>query len=465
MWISSRVFGPAAIGLAFALLGSSVGAQVAGGGPTAVAMAGCGGDLARLSPLSGWQARWPAELAQVSRLDAAGRAAALARWRAAPGALDADLAALRPGGAPAAVAGRVREQIGGLLQGPIAPELTDPDWRAFLDGDLREAIVRFERHLATAYVSAAPDGSPLAGSAAGQACFAGAVAQWTSMTISPEALEAAGRRDLARYRAQLADLAGIPERELPALLERLRAGDPAARREDILAVTRAALARAEAAAPRAFGDIAIAPLSVTPIAANLEATLPAGFYAPADGAAPARYDINLSRPADRRLMAEAIAFHEGVPGHHLGFVLAKAPGTFNSGFVEGWGIYAEHLAEELGLYSTRQDRMGAAAKHLWASARLVIEPGLHVRGWSRAQAIVFLRENSALSEAEAAVEVDRYLAMPGQSVAYMLGHDVIAEARARTERRQGAAFDLAAFHRAVLEPGPRPLARLAAEFP
>jgi uncharacterized protein (DUF885 family) len=455
----------AGIAAVLALLATPSAAQVAGGGAAAVAMAGCGHDLARLNPITGWQARWPRELAQVANLDAAGRAAALERWSVASAALEADRAALRPGSASRAVVERVLGQIDGLLQGPIAPELHDPAWRGVLDGELRRAIAGFGQRLRADYLLKAPDGSSLAASPEGHACFAGAVEQWTSLKVSPDDLEAAGTRDLARYRAELARLAGAPEAELPAVLDRLRAPREGVSRDAILAISRAAIARAQAAAPRTFGTAAVGALEVVPIPAALEPAMPAGVYVQASGGAPARYEINLSRPGERRLMAEAIAFHEGVPGHHLGFSLAKDAGAFNAGFVEGWGIYAEHLADELGLYSTTEDRMGAAAKHLWASARLVIEPGLHVRGWSRDQAIAFLRANSALSETEAAIEVDRYLAMPGQSVAYMLGHDAIAEARARTERRQGAAFDLAAFHRAILEPGPRPLAQLVAEFP
>ena len=164
-------------------------------------------------------------------------------------------------------------------------------------------------------------------------------------------------------------------------------------------------------------------------------------------------------------MVEAIAFHEGVPGHHLAFSSATTPGIFNSGFVEGWAIYAEHLADELGLYSRPEDRMGAAAKHLWASARLIVEPGLHVHGWSRDRAIAFMRENTPLSDEEIGVEVDRYLALPGQSVAYMVGYDAIRRARERTRQRDGAAFDLKAFHRRLLAPGSQSLDEIEAAFP
>ena len=162
-------------------------------------------------------------------------------------------------------------------------------------------------------------------------------------------------------------------------------------------------------------------------------------------------------------MTEVIAFHETLPGHHIRAALGLPAGQFNSGFLEGWGIYAEYLADEMGLYSSETDRAGMMAKHLWAASRLVVEPGLHLRGWTRAQAIAFMRGHTTLSDAEIAVEVDRYIASPGQSLSYMLGYDRIMGARRYAERVMGRRFDLRQFHQIVLGPGSRPLDRMVAD--
>lgn len=460
-----------ALGLALLALAGPAFGQALGGGEAAQPMAVCGGDLARLNQLSGWQGRWPRELAAIAALPAAEQENALERWRAAPASLRAEIETLRTSlaqgkAAPAAVARRVLDQVDGLLAAGIAPGLTDAAWRTFLDGELKAELTAYANFLRQTYIPAAPDGSSLAGSPGGRACFEGAVKTWSSRAITADELEAMGRRDLAAYRAELTRLAGLPPESSAKALEQVRglATRSTATREDILRLSQDAIARAQAAAPRAFDAAGLAPLEVRPVPAALESSLPAGLYEPAGPGRPAAYAINLSRPGERRAMVEAIAFHEGAPGHHLAFSMAKAPGTFNSGFVEGWAIYAEHLADELGLYSSAEDRMGAAAKHLWAASRLVVEPGLHVHGWSRQQAIDFLRQNTALPDAEIAIEVDRYLALPGQSVAYMVGYDSIRRARERTERREGAGFDLKRFHARLLEPGPRGLEALETEF-
>ena len=204
-------------------------------------------------------------------------------------------------------------------------------------------------------------------------------------------------------------------------------------------------------------------MSVAALPPAMEASAAAGFYRSAAGGRPAAYVINLARPEERRLMAEAIAFHETLPGHHVRAALGLPAGDFNSGFAEGWGIYAEYLADEMGLYSSRLDRAGMMAEHLWAASRLVVEPGLHLHGWTRERAVAFMRAHTALSDAEIAVEVDRYIATPGQSLSYMLGYDRIAGARRHAERVLGRRFDLRRFHDIVLGPGSRPLDRVHAD--
>jgi len=196
---------------------------------------------------------------------------------------------------------------------------------------------------------------------------------------------------------------------------------------------------------------------------GIKASVAAGFYRPPQGGKSAAYVINLSRPQDRRLMAEVIAFHETLPGHHVGAGLGLPAGTFNSGFLEGWGIYSEYLADEMGLYGSSFDRTGMMAKHLWAASRLVIEPGLHLHGWTRQQAIDFMRLHTALAVPKIELEIDRYISTPGQSLSYMLGYDRIADARAYAKKQLGSRFDVRDFHDVVLGKGVRPLDEMRAD--
>lgn len=440
----------------------------AGGGPATAALASCDTDLKRLNPLTGWQARWTGELAA----QASGSPATLLEdWRGAPALLAEDMTSLRAGldhktAAPASVARLVLMQIDAWLAAGISPAAASAEQRAFLDGPLREAIVAYRDFLEDSYIPAAPQGSSLAGGEQGRACYAAAVREWTSLDVSADEIEAAGRELMAAARTRLLTYARAAPDELPTVLARLRAGDLSSKatRQTILDTSKAAMERARIALATWFDGPAPPQIEIEPVAAGLEASLPAGFYRPASGGKPAAYMINLSRPKERALMAEAIAFHETLPGHHLQMT-ATADGRFNAGFIEGWGVYAEHLAAQMGLYSGAEALMGSAAKDLWGASRLIIEPGLHVRGWSRDQAVDWMVTNTTVSRTEAEVEVDRYLALPGQSLTYMLGYREITAARDRAKLRAGADFDIKAFHKAVLQPGPRPLTQVRSLFP
>lgn len=284
---------------------------------------------------------------------------------------------------------------------------------------------------------------------------------FTSLDLPAADIERLGWRLLGRTEGELAQLYGIPRTGVPALLAKLRVRrEPSFGAGELVSISAAAIGRAEAAMPRLFLRPVPGPVKVVPMPEQMQASGSAGFYRHARDGSPAAFVINLSRPQDRRLMAEVIAFHEALPGHHSQVILALAPGTFNSGFAEGWALYAEYLADEMGLYSGRLDRAGMMAKHLWAASRLVVEPGLHLHGWSRNQAIGFMRAHTALSDAEIAVEVDRYIATPGQSLSYMLGYDTIARARQYAEGKLGRRFDLRRFHEVVLSRGARPLGKV-----
>jgi len=178
------------------------------------------------------------------------------------------------------------------------------------------------------------------------------------------------------------------------------------------------------------------------------------------------FQVNTSRPAERpRFESAALAFHESVPGHHLQRSLGQSSSepsivTYLGGVTalsEGWALYAEGLAEEMGLYETDLELAGRWTMAALRASRLVVDTGLHDRGWSRTEAIAFLVAHTALSSESAAVEVERYLLWPGQALAYAVGESEIRRLRGIAEAELGDSFDLRSFHRVVLEGGDVPL--------
>jgi uncharacterized protein (DUF885 family) len=205
-----------------------------------------------------------------------------------------------------------------------------------------------------------------------------------------------------------------------------------------------------------------------------EGSAPDGYALPAaDGSRPGRYRINTANPTRKpRAGLESTAFHETIPGHHLQLAIAmERPGAHpltvllpSTGFMEGWGLYAEQLAAELGLFSGDVDRLGRLSNEAFRAARLVVDPGLHVLGWSRQRAIDYMLQNVARSRAQVELEVDRYIIMPGQATSYMIGQLEILRLRERARAALGPRFDLRAFHDRVLEDGALTLPMLRAKI-
>jgi uncharacterized protein (DUF885 family) len=258
--------------------------------------------------------------------------------------------------------------------------------------------------------------------------------------------------------------------DLTEIFERFRS-DPDLRWRDadqLLDAARSAISRAEAAAPEWFGlrpekscEIRTVPEDEAPGAAL-------AYYLPAslDGSRPGIYFANTYKVTERaRLNSESLAFHEAVPGHHFqlsisqkltDLPLLRRIAPFNA-YAEGWGLYAERLADEMGLYSDDLSRLGMLSNDSLRAARLVVDTGLHALGWSRQQAIDYMRDNSPIAAVEAASEIDRYIADPGQALAYMVGRLEIQRIRAAAQERLGERFDIREFHDVVLGNGSLPL--------
>ena len=302
----------------------------------------------------------------------------------------------------------------------------------------------------------------------GAACYARLIKVHTSLDLPAEEIHRIGLAELARVQAEMRVLGkqALGTDSLAEIRRRLL-DDKALKfktRAEIEASARATLARATAAEPRFLGRLPRTPCVVRPIDAFEEKDSPIAYYRPAaiDGSRPGTYYINTYEPETRgRYEVEALAFHESIPGHHIQIALAqeltglpefrKHLGV--TAFVEGWGLYAEGLADELGLYSGPLERLGRLSFSAWRAIRLVVDTGVHALGWSRAKAIAFMEDNAALSRDNVVNEVDRYIAWPGQALAYKLGELEIRRVRADAETRLGAAFDLRAFHDALLGAG------------
>ena len=204
-----------------------------------------------------------------------------------------------------------------------------------------------------------------------------------------------------------------------------------------------------------------APCKVLPVPTQSEKHAPPAYYYPplADGSRDGTYFLNTYKAETKSVFeAESVAFHEAIPGHHLDRTIAvELQGvpdfqryTASTAFVEGWGLYSEQLANEMGLYSNNVQQLGRLGNDAWRACRLVLDTGMHGMGWSRDQAIDFFRSNSPIEEINSNIETDRYIAWPGQACAYKMGQIKIEELRSQAENELGENFDIRYFHDEVL---------------
>lgn len=292
----------------------------------------------------------------------------------------------------------------------------------------------------------------------------------TGLPMRPDELHAVG---LAEVTESLpAELAAVGERQfgtgdLAVVFARLR-DDPDLRYrsgDEIVDHARSCLDAAQAAMGEWFGIVPQAPCVLTPVPDYLEADAPSAYYTPPapDGSRPGEYHVNLHAATDRgRAETAATAFHEAIPGHHLQLAIAaertelpafRRLSWMHTAFVEGWALYTERLADEMGLYRTDLDRLGMLAADAWRACRLVVDTGLHALGWTRQQAIDFMVEHAPVNRDEIVVEIDRYIGMPAQALAYKVGQREIMRLRAEAKATLGPAFDIRSFHDAVLGGG------------
>ena len=310
----------------------------------------------------------------------------------------------------------------------------------------------------------------------GGEAYAGAIRRHTSLDLAPLDIHNIGLDEIAQIRGQYRELGSrvLGTDSLTMIYQHLR-NDPALRFENveqIVAAAQASMDRARAAIPDWFGRLPQTDCVMAQIPGPGAEQAPLAFYLPpaVDGSRPGTYFINTTEPATRtRYESEALAFHESIPGHHLQIAIAQELGgipefrkhALVTAYVEGWGLYTERLADEMGLYSGDLERMGILSFDSWRAGRLVVDTGMHALGWSRDEAIEYLIMNSPQAPNNIETEIDRYIGRPGQALAYKLGQREIFRLRDEAQRRLGADFDIKGFHDVVLDSGPVPLPLLA----
>lgn len=360
------------------------------------------------------------------------------------------------------------------------PELSGPraaEREVLLAEAVRPAFARYRELVDSEVV---PHGRPphapgLCRLPGGEAAYALLSRAHTTTDRDPDELHRTGLELIEELAAEYAEVGAraFGVGTVDEVHDRLRT-DPALRwrgPEELLEAARTAVGRAERAAPGWFRRVPDGRCAVRPVPQEEAPRVTAYYRPPApDGSRPGTYFANTHRAVERdRFTAEAVAFHEAVPGHHFQLALAQqTPGlpplrrtADITAYTEGWALYAERLADEMGLYSDDLARLGMLAEDSARAARLVVDTGLHARGWTRQQAVGFLRAHTLLSEVDIQAETDRYIEWPGQAPAYMVGRLEIQRLRSAAERALGARFDLKAFHDLVLGNGPVPLNVLA----
>lgn len=354
------------------------------------------------------------------------------------------------------------ERAGRLVETVIRPAMAD-----YRDG-LVEHVIPMARP---------PEKSGLVWMADGDVIYRHMIHKYTQLDRSPEQIHEIGLHWATEVLpAQWAEVGkrAVGIDDMKGLFSHLN-NDPSFRftsAEEMLDHARATITRAWEAVDDWFGARPETPCQVVPVPASMAPAMPPAYYMqpPPDRSREGTYFLNTYKPEERdRFQFEATHFHEAIPGHHFDRSLASELDgipmfrRFSQVYAhtEGWGLYAERLADEMGLYSSDVDRLGMLAADAWRSGRLVVDTGLHALGWSRDRAIDWLLEWTPIGRLTVEQEVDRYIGMPGQALSYKMGQLEIMRLRAEAEQRRAGDFDIKGFHDTLLISGAMTLPLLA----
>jgi len=443
----------------------------------------CQTDLWNISPTwTGWQFMFASTLAiqpiatAEEQQDAIDRIVDVARF------LKTDISNLRRGldqgyAAPQSNVVAVIDQVTSLIESPaddspmFSPAARSDNesfvsgYREAYESTLKPALVDYRDFLTNDYQGR--DGIGVGNNPNGEACYAASVRYWSSVSITPEQIHRSGLSEMARIQSEMLQIAqdSFATDDVKGLLAELRTNPEYTfgSEKEMLDYVGAAVQRGKEAVPRWFGNVPDAELVIIPSPAY-EKDSGGGFYSAgaADGSRPGTYQVGTYNPQGiSKAGPEATAFHESYPGHHLQVSLALMNQSLHpilryigvSGSVEGWALYTERLADEMGLYSSDIARLGMLSNEAYRAARLVVDPGMHVMGWSRDDAIQYMLDHTAEGIDSLTSEVDRYAAVPGQATSYLLGSLEIQRLRKKAELALGDAFDIRDFHDRILANG------------
>jgi uncharacterized protein (DUF885 family) len=451
----------------------------------------CHDELWPVSQMTGWQVGYGYLVTIQPVGDDDARRDALARWSTLPRYIDTEIANLREGitrgyTSPKLNVQIVIDQIRTLVASslkdspfgsPIARDKTPEFEKAFTElvaSQINPAMKRYADFLEREYLPAAREAIAVSAIPDGAKCYDASVLYFSSIGKTAREVHELG---VAQNDQLMAEMKAIDDRsfhagDVPKLLQVART-NPKYKfksREEKIAYSQAALARAKAAVPSWFGLVPKADVVIQPYPKFREKNAPNEYNPPAeDGSRPAVFFISAYQAEKQsRVEDESTAFHETIPGHHLQGAVALERkeihpiGRYlsNSGYAEGWALYAERLADEMKLFSSDLDRLGMLSSQALRASRLVVDSGLHTLGWTRQQAIEYMLAHTAEGQHDVESEVDRYIIYPGQATSYMIGRLEIGAARDEAQKAMGARFDIKAFHDRVLEDGGVPITYL-----
>jgi uncharacterized protein (DUF885 family) len=451
----------------------------------------CRNELWNISQMGGWHTGYTL----VAQYQPVGsdeyRQQAMARWERFPDFADQEIANLKNGlelgySAPKTVVQRVVDQLNGLVDiDPVESPYSSPAQRdgeatfgetftALVGERILPALVRYRDFLVDEYLPQAREELSVLANPDGRACYEASLQSYTTLDRSPEEVFELGRKTVAANRKRVEELgkAAYGLEGFDAVMEKVK-NDPEDRfstRDELMEYSRDSVALAHAEMPNWVGRMPEAAVEVVPYPEYQEATGVSARYESGDAERPGVYRISLHRPEEQtRSGAETTAFHETWPGHHLQVAISQEieglhPVTklvWFSGPGEGWARYSETLSYEMGLYRTIT---GPIARLAWPARGMVVDPGIHIMGWTREQAIEFMGHAGRMTDKELDDMVDRIAILPGQLTAYDSGGLEIFALRELARDQLGEAFDIREFHDRILENGTVPLTALRAHI-
>lgn len=445
----------------------------------------CRDELWDINPAFGWHNN----MAIVASIQPVGtdeyRQQAMKRWKTFENLIAQQLTNLKTGVrlgyiAPKAAVKGVIEQVRMMSEVPIEQSPFFDFARRDDDGKFKSdvsnliktsinpALKQYADYLEKDYLPIARDEIGVSNIPSGNACYQAKIQEMTTLNMSPEEIHQRGLKAIEKLSEEVAAI-GLKKYGISDMSEVYKRATEETvgyftSEQDILDYNQAALEKAQAKVTDWFDLMPKIPGVIRPYPAHRAKTGASGEYHPPDdmGERPGIFFINTWEPQKHsRIDQEATLFHELIPGHHFQFAViyeSKEIPTINryliiSGFVEGWALYAERLADEMGLYTDDISRLGMLANESLRAARLVVDTGIHAFGWSREKAVAYLKSHSTLSDYIIEGEVDRYIMMPAQATAYLLGKDEIERLRQQAKDSLGDAFDIRQFHNQVLKNG------------